>query len=85
MYESGFNYESGKITGYNGSGISAGKVYSGIDPVHVDNVNDTISLDSATLGVQSPLFFVEDSESATIIGLDSAQIQNDIPESANWN
>lgn len=85
MYESGFNYESGKITGYNGSGISAGKVYSGIDPVHVDNVNDTISLDSATLGVQAPLYFVEDSESATIIGLDSAQIQIDIPESANWN
>ena len=85
MYESGFNYESGKITGYNGSGISAGKVYSGIDPVHVDNVNDTISLDSATLGVQAPLYFVEDSESATIIGLDSAQIQVDIPESANWN
>lgn len=85
MYESGFNYESGKITGYNGSGISAGKVYSGIDPVHVDNVNDTISLDSATLGVQAPLYFVEDSESATIIGLNTAQIQVDIPESANWN
>lgn len=74
MYESSFNYESGKITGYNGSAISAGKVYSGIDPVHVDNVNDTISLDSATLGVQAPLYFVEDSESATIIGLDSAQV-----------
>lgn len=85
MYESGFNYESGKITGYNGSGISAGKVYSGIDPVHVDNVKNTISLDSATLGVQAPLYFVEDSESATIIGLNTAQIQIDIPESANWN
>lgn len=74
MYESSFNYESGKITGYHGSAFSAGKVYSGIDPIHVDNVNDTISLDSATLGVQAPLYFVEDSESATIIGLDSAQI-----------
>jgi hypothetical protein len=74
MYESSFNYESGKITGYHGSAISAGKVYSGIDPIHVDNVNDTISLDSATLGVQAPLYFVEDSESATIIGLDSAQV-----------
>ena len=85
MYESGFNYESGKITGYNGSGISAGKVYSGLAPITVDNEADTISLASAILGVQSPLFFVEDSETATIIGLDSAQIQIDIPESANWN
>jgi hypothetical protein len=85
MYESGFNYESGKITGYNNSGISAGKVYSGVAPITVDNVNDTISVASATLGVQAPLFFVEDSESATVIGLNSAQIHVDIPESANWN
>lgn len=85
MYESGFNYESGKITGYNNSGISAGKVYSGVAPITVDNVNDTISVASATLGVQAPLFFVEDSESATVIGLNTAQIHTDIPESANWN
>lgn len=85
MYESGFNYESGKITGYNGSGISAGKVYSGISPVTVDNVNDTISVASAILGVTSPLYFVEDSESATIIGVDTASWTIDIPESANWN
>ena len=85
MYESGFNYESGKITGYNGSGISAGKVYTGISPVTVDNDNDTISVASAILGVQAPLYFVEDSESATILGLDTAQMQVDIPESANWN
>jgi hypothetical protein len=84
MYESGFNYESGKITGYNGSGISAGKVYTGISPVTVDNDNDTISVASAILGVQAPLYFVEDSESATVIGLNTAQIQIDIPESANW-
>jgi hypothetical protein len=84
MYESGFNYESGKITGYNNSGISAGKVYSGVAPITVDNVNDTISVASATLGVQAPLFFVEDSESATVIGLNTAQIHTDIPESAKW-
>lgn len=85
MYESGFNYESGKITGYNGSGISAGKVYSGISPITVDNEADTISVASAILGVQAPLYFVEDSESATIIGVDTASLVIDIPESANWD
>ena len=85
MYESGFNYESGKITGYNGSGISAGKVYTGISPVTVDNDNDTISVASAILGVQAPLYFVEDSESATILGVDTSSWTIDIPESANWN
>lgn len=84
MYESGFNYESGKITGYNGSGISAGKVYSGISPITVDNEADTISLASAILGVQAPLYFVEDSESATIIGVDTGALVIDIPQSADW-
>ena len=84
MYESGFNYESGKITGYNGSGISAGKVYTGISPVTVDNDNDTISVASAILGVQAPLYFVEDSESATILGVDTASWTIDIPQSADW-
>ena len=84
MYESGFNYESGKITGYNGSGISAGKVYTGISPVNVDNDNDTISVASAILGVQAPLYFVEDSESATILGVDTSSWTIDIPQSADW-
>ena len=84
MYESGFNYESGKITGYNGSGISAGKVYTGISPVTVDNDNDTISVASAILGVQAPLYFVEDSESATILGVDTSSWTIDIPQSADW-
>lgn len=49
-----------------------GKVYTGIDPVNVDNVNDTISVSHVGLGLQEPLYFVEDSETACIIGIDSS-------------
>ena len=80
LNKSGLEYEDGKITGYSGSAFSAGKVYSGISPVIVDNDNDTISVESATLGVQSPLYFVEDSESATIIGVSGLQPSGDYIE-----
>ncbi len=47
--------------------------YSGIAPIVVDNEQMIISAQSAKLGVQEPLYFVEDSESATVIGIqDSA-------------
>ena len=49
-----------------------GKVYTGIDPVNVDNLNDTISVSHVGLGLQDPLYFVEDSETACIIGIDSS-------------
>ncbi len=52
-------------TGGGGTGVVE---YTGIDPIVVNNSLHTISAKSALLGVQSPLYFVEDSESATIIG-----------------
>lgn len=72
----GWEYnEASAITGYNGSGFVAQSVgdYSGISPIVVDNVQRIISAESARLGVQEPLYFVEDSNTATVIGIyDSA-------------
>lgn len=60
-----------------------GKVYTGIDPVNVDNVNDTISVSHVGLGLQDPLYFVEDSETACIIGC-SAQTEIPSATSGKW-
>ena len=72
----GWEYnEASAITGYNGSGFVAQSVgdYSGISPIVVDNAQRIISAESARLGVQEPRYFVEDSNSATVIGIyDSA-------------
>ena len=72
----GWEYnEASAITGYNGSGFVAQSVgdYSGISPIVVDNAQRIISAESAKLGVQEPLYFVEDSNTATVIGIyDSA-------------
>lgn len=77
--EGGWQYDQfGFITAYNNSSFSnnggGGGVYQGIAPISVDNNAMVISADSARLGVQEPLYFVEDSVSATIIGIDSAVI-----------
>ena len=73
----GWEYnESNEITGYSGSAIhseapSEGKVYTGVAPIVVDNSQTTgvISAETARLGVQSPLYFVEDTSSSTVIGI----------------
>lgn len=64
---------SGNITAYNNSAFvgSNGGKYEGILPIVVNNEEMKISAKSASLGVQSPLYLVEDSESATVIGIDS--------------
>lgn len=65
---------SGNITAYNNSafaGSTNGGKYTGILPIVVNNEEMKISAKSASLGVQAPLYFVEDSESATVIGIDS--------------
>lgn len=49
-----------------------GKTYEGIDPIVVNNEYNRISANHIPLGVQDPLYFVEDSESACIIGIDSS-------------
>ena len=67
--------ESGNITAYNNSAFagSNGGKYEGISPIVVNNEEMKISANSARLGVQDPLYFVEDSNTATVIGIhDSA-------------
>ena len=49
-----------------------GKVYEGIDPIVVNNQVDKISANHVPLGVQDPLYFVQDDEEGCIIGIDSS-------------
>ena len=49
-----------------------GKVYTGIEPIVVNNVEDKISANHVPLGVQDPLYFVQDDEEGCIIGIDSS-------------
>ena len=69
--------EDGFITAYNSSAFAGnghgGGLYIGLEPIVVDNDEMKISAKSALLGVQDPLYFVEDSQTATVIGIhDSA-------------
>lgn len=71
---SGWEYdENNRISAYNGSAFAGqggqGIEYEGIAPIVVNNVEHKISAQSARLGVQEPLYFVEDSETATVIGI----------------
>lgn len=58
-----------QITGYSGTAFAAGNDYSGISPIVVNNELHLISAESARLGVESPLYFVEDTSSSTVIGI----------------
>ena len=51
-----------------------GKVYTGIDPIVVNNVEDKISANHVPLGVQDPLYFVQDDEEGCIIGFSGETI-----------
>lgn len=69
--------EDGFITAYNSSAFAGnghgGGLYIGVEPIVVNNDEMKISAKSAVLGVQDPLYFVEDSQTATVIGIhDSA-------------
>ena len=61
-----------------------GKVYEGIDPIVVNNDVNRISANHIPLGVQDPLYFVEDSETACIIGC-SAQTEIPAELSGKWD
>ena len=61
-----------------------GKTYEGIDPIVVNNEYNRISANHIPLGVQDPLYFVEDSETACIIGC-SAQTEIPSALSSKWN
>lgn len=64
--------------------VSAGKVYDGIEPIVVNNIENKISANHIPLGVQSPLYFVEDSETACILGC-SAQAEIPAELSGKWD
>lgn len=51
-----------------------GEDYNGIDPIVVNNNTREISAHHKPLGVQDPLFFAQDDEEATIIGMDPEAI-----------
>lgn len=82
MITSALEYDGNNyITGYSGSafaGQGGGTEYEGIAPIVVNNLEHKISAQSAKLGVQSPLYFVEDSVSATIIGISGLPEGQDI-------
>ena len=61
-----------------------GKTYEGIDPIVVNNTLNRISANHIPLGVQDPLYFVEDSESACILGC-SAQTEIPSALSSKWD
>lgn len=61
-----------------------GKTYEGIDPIVVNNDINKISANNIPLGVQDPLYFVEDSETACIIGC-SAQTEIPSALSGKWD
>lgn len=63
--------------------VSGGKVYSGIEPIVVNNDEDKISAQTATFGVESPLYFVKDEASATVIGVDQSAMENFLTGKAN--
>lgn len=82
MLTLGLEYDGNNyITGYSGSafaGQGGGIEYTGIAPIVVNNLEHKISAQSALLGVQSPLYFVEDSVSATVIGISGLPEGQDI-------
>ena len=67
-----------------------GKVYSGIDPIVVNNEESLISANSAPIGVQEPLYFVQDDDEGLIIGLSGDTGDEEVNElvhtnSGTWN
>lgn len=60
-----------------------GKTYEGILPIVVNNSEDKISANHVALGLQEPLFFVQDDENACIIGC-SAQTEIPSSVSSKW-
>jgi hypothetical protein len=50
--------------------------YSGVAPIVVNNDSHLISAQSAVFSVQDPLYFVEDSDSATVVGIHSSATMN---------
>ena len=70
---SGLDMSAGKITGISGTSLSAGKVYTGVNPVYVDNTADQIGVYRKTLAVDETMTAYESGDSA-VIGVNTASI-----------
>jgi hypothetical protein len=70
---SGLDMSAGKITGISGTSLSAGKVYTGVNPVWVDNTADQIGVYRKTLAVDETMTAYESGDSA-VIGVNTASI-----------
>lgn len=68
---SGLEKDAGFITAISGTAISAGKVYTGINPVYVDNTADQIGVYRKTLAVDETMTAYETGDSA-VIGVNTA-------------
>lgn len=68
---SGLDMSAGKITGISGTSLSAGKVYTGVNPVWVDNTADQIGVYNRTLAVDETMTAYESGNSA-VIGVNTA-------------
>lgn len=68
---SGLDMSAGKITGISGTSLSAGKVYTGVNPVYVDNTADQIGVYRKTLAVDETMTAYETGDSA-VIGVNTA-------------
>lgn len=68
---SGLDMSAGKITAISGTALSAGKVYTGVNPVWVDNTADQIGVYNKTLAVDESLTAYESGDSA-VIGVNTA-------------
>ena len=80
---SGLEGDGMKITGISGSAIK-GHEYTGINPVTVDNVNDTISVDHRTLCVDSTMTAYNSGNSAVIgVNVDSLDLSAKMDASAS--
>ena len=68
---SGLEKDAGYITAISGTAISAGKVYTGVNPVWVDNTADQIGVYNKTLALDETMTGYESGDSA-VIGVNTA-------------
>lgn len=78
---SGLDMSAGKITAISGTALSAGKVYTGINPVYVDNTADNIGVYHKSLVVDETMTAYASGDSA-VIGVNTTYMADFIPVSA---
>jgi len=78
---SGLDMSAGKITAISGTALSAGKVYTGINPVYVDNTADNIGVYHKSLVVDETMTAYASGDSA-VIGVNTTYMEDFIPVSA---